>query len=70
MVAIVFGWIVGVALMEAGIAGWSLHHVCLAVHHVAHRFRAVGSRWTCVGGENCGRVIVCVDREYYLKKII
>lgn len=57
MVAIVLGRIVGVTLVEARIAGWPLHHVRLAIHHVTHRLRTVSGRWTCVGGKNCGRVI-------------
>uniref|UniRef100_A0A182SAV8 Uncharacterized protein n=1 Tax=Anopheles maculatus TaxID=74869 RepID=A0A182SAV8_9DIPT len=44
MVRIVLGrWIV-VALVESGIARCSVHHLCLAVHHVAHRVRIAG-RW-------------------------
>lgn len=52
MVSIVFcWWIVCVALVETGIARRSLHHMRLAVHHVAHCFW-ISSRWSCVWSKN------------------
>lgn len=53
MVSIVFcWWIMCVALMETWIAWRSLHHMRLAIHHVAHCFWICG-RWSCVWSKNC-----------------
>lgn len=45
-------WVVCVTLMETWIAWRSLHHMRLAIHHVAHCFWIRG-RWSCVWSKNC-----------------
>lgn len=53
MVSVVFcWWVMCVALMETWIAWRSLHHMRLAIHHIAHCFWICG-RWSCVWSKNC-----------------
>lgn len=52
MVSVIFcWWIVCVTLMETWIAWRSLHHMRLAIHHIAHCFWIRG-RWSCVWSKN------------------
>lgn len=52
MVSVIFcWWVMCIALMETWIAWRSLHHMRLAIHHVAHCFWIRG-RWSCVWSKN------------------